>query len=148
MVTRKDYRDLIKLHEGFSRTVYIDTRGNPTVGWGHVFLESPKPAKGTIFSEDEVIEFFEDDMQEVERDYVWLDKRFALQRLNYVRRGVVKNMLFNLGLPKFLGFKETIRALQNSDWEKAKAEMLDSKWAKKDVGHRAIKLADMMREGK
>ena len=147
MVTRKDYRDLIKLHEGFSRTVYIDTKGNPTVGWGHAFFNSPKPAKGTIFSEEQVIELFEDDMQTVERDYIWVEKQFTLSPLNHVRRGVMKNMLFNLGLPRFLTFEKMLKALQKRDWSSAADEMLDSKWARRDVGHRAIKLAGMMRKG-
>jgi len=143
----QSYRDLIKKHEGFSLKVYEDTVGNPSVGWGHAFLYSPKPAVGTVFSDEQVIEFFENDMHIVEKDYVWLENRFALHHLNYVRRGVLKNMLFNLGLTKLLGFRKMIKALQEGKWKQAASELLDSKYAKQVKG-RAVELAHLLQTGK
>jgi len=141
-----DYRELIKQHEGFSPMVYSDTLGNLTVGWGHAFLESPRPASGAIFSLKQCIAFFEDDMQQVERDYVWLEEMFDLYDLDYVRRGVLKNMIFNLGIKKLLKFKKMLAAVEKGDWKKASREMLDSRWAKQ-VKRRAIELARMMETG-
>ena len=39
------------------------------------------------------------------------------------------NMLFNLGLPRLLGFTNMWAAIQAGDYAKAADEMLDSKWA-------------------
>lgn len=68
-------------------------------------------------------------------------------RLDSTRQRVVANMLFNLGLARFKGFKNMIAALREHDYEKAATEMLDSKWARQ-VGARAERLAKMMRDGK
>ena len=43
-------------------------------------------------------------------------------------------------------FVKFLKAVQDSDWEKASEEMMDSKWAKQ-VGPRAIRLSNMIREG-
>lgn len=141
-----DYRGLIKLHEGFRPYVYLDSVGVATVGYGHTFFESPKPAPGEIFSEEQCIEFFEDDMQAVENDYVWFKNTYELEKLNWVRRAVIKNMLFNLGLRKLLGFAKMIAALMRKDYEGASEEMRDSKWARQVKG-RARVLARMMETG-
>ena len=91
-----DYRRLIQLHEGLRTRVYTDTLGNLTVGWGHCFGPSgPMPKE--VFTFEECEELFDDDMQEVERDFIWLeDTRVIPKRLGWVRRAVLKDMLFNL----------------------------------------------------
>ena len=142
-----DYRELIKQHEGFRPYVYLDSGGVPTVGWGHAFFEEPKPKPGTIFTEGQCIEFFEDDMQKVEEDYVMVKRNYLDPKLSWVRRAVIKNMLFNLGISKFLGFKRMLAALRKEDYKTAAAEMLDSKWATQ-VKSRARTLARMMETGK
>lgn len=67
-------------------------------------------------------------------------------RLDDARQTVLVNMCFNLGMPTLLTFKRFITALSAGDYESAAREMLDSKWARQ-VGARAIRLADMMRSG-
>ena len=62
------------------------------------------------------------------------------------RQRVVANMCFNLGQPRFSGFKKFIHAMQVSDWERAAEEMMDSKWATQ-VGDRAKRLRDRMLKG-
>jgi len=57
---------------------------------------------------------------------------------------VLNNMAYNLGVPKLCGFKKMWRALEDDNYQAAAAEMLDSKWAN-DVGDRAIRLAEQMR---
>jgi lysozyme len=63
------------------------------------------------------------------------------------RQDVVLNMLFNLGLPKFLAFRKMIEALRLANYDQAATEMLDSKWAIQ-VGIRAKELAEIMRTGR
>ncbi len=67
--------------------------------------------------------------------------------LDEVRKSVLLNMCFNLGINGLLGFKNTLEFTKAGDWERAANNMLVSKWAKQ-VGRRAIELSELMRKGK
>jgi lysozyme len=127
--------DLIKKHEGFSHRIYLDTQGVPTGGWGHAFLE------GSKLPLDVATKLFWYDFHRTIQEYMELELD-----LDHVRRSVVLNMIFNLGLTKFLKFKKMLAALREGNYIKASEEMLDSTWAKQ-VGKRAIELARMMESG-
>jgi len=66
--------------------------------------------------------------------------------LDEVRKSVLLNMCFNLGINGLLGFKNTLAFVKAGDWERAANNMLVSKWAKQ-VGRRAIELSELMRKG-
>jgi lysozyme len=66
--------------------------------------------------------------------------------LDSVRKAVVMDMLFNLGVNKFKMFKKMIKAIENGDYNLAAEEMIDSEWYRQ-VGYRSKKLVDMMRSG-
>lgn len=68
-------------------------------------------------------------------------------QLDEVRKSVLLNMCFNLGVSGLLGFKNTLALVKAGDWERAANNMLVSKWAKQ-VGRRAIELSELMRKGK
>ncbi|MBU4274000.1 MAG: lysozyme [Planctomycetes bacterium] len=79
--------------------------------------------------------------------------RFALEKavpgflgFSIRRRRALIDMCFNLGLPRFLQFKQMLAAIKVGDFNRAAEEMLSSVWAKQ-VGQRAQTLATMMREG-
>jgi lysozyme len=76
--------------------------------------------------------------EELKRTFHWY------RHINDVRKMVLIDMCFNLGMPRFKKFKRMIAALERTDYIDAAAEMLDSKWARQ-VGNRAIELADLMR---
>jgi len=67
--------------------------------------------------------------------------------LDEVRKSVLLNMCFNLGISGLLGFKNTLAFIKARDWERAANNMLVSRWAKQ-VGRRAIELSELMRKGK
>ena len=67
--------------------------------------------------------------------------------LDEVRKSVLLNMCFNLGINGLLGFKNTLEFTKAGDWERAANNMLVSRWAKQ-VGRRAIELSELMRKGK
>ena len=56
-------------------------------------------------------------------------------------------LLNKLRLPRLKKFKKALAAMALGDWKTAEIEFLDSKWARQ-VGHRAIELAEMIRTGK
>ena len=70
----------------------------------------------------------------------------AAMTLDDVRRDVLVNMAYNMGIGGLLGFHEALQAITNGDWDKAAQAMLDSKWAHQ-VGIRAIRLAEQMKTG-
>lgn len=69
------------------------------------------------------------------------------QSLDDVRRRVLINMVFNLGLSKFAEFKKTLAHVQAGRWEEASVHMLQSRWAEQ-TGDRALRLAESMRSGR
>ncbi|MCP4649563.1 MAG: glycoside hydrolase family protein [PVC group bacterium] len=130
-----DIVDMIKKHEGLSLTVYNDTEGIPTVGYGHALhpgSKIPIHVANALFNQD---------FWSAYRDY----EKLGLD-LDPVRKAVVIDMLFNLGWKRFHTFKKMIAALREGDYETAAKEMLDSKW-KNQVGDRAVRLARMMERG-
>ena len=66
--------------------------------------------------------------------------------LNPIRRSVIINMVYNLGMPRFKRFIRTNAAISASDYGLAAKEMLDSKWARQ-VGDRATRLSIQMSRG-
>jgi GH24 family phage-related lysozyme (muramidase) len=46
--------------------------------------------------------------------------------LDEVRRGALLNLIFNMGAKGVAGFPKMLAALQQKDWQTAKAELLDS----------------------
>lgn len=79
-------------------------------------------------------------LEEVQSNFTWFN------RLDAVRKEVVLNMVFNLGLPRFKKFKKMIAALQEGDYDEAAQQMLNSLWYTQ-VGHRSQRLTLAMLNG-
>ncbi|CCG43172.1 lysozyme family protein [Magnetospirillum molischianum] len=76
----------------------------------------------------------------------WLDRDIPWwQRLSDARQRALINMAM-MGVPRLLGFKRMLAAMQARDFERAAAEALDSKWAD-DVGERSRRVATLIRAG-
>lgn len=129
--------DMLKRHEGFRAHPYVDTVGKVTIGYGRNLDD-----KGLTLKEAEslLINDILEATKDLQRNCAWYNA------LDPVRKDVVINMVFNMGLPKVLGFQKMIAAIGRHDYEEAAKEMLDSKWAMQVKG-RAKELATMMREG-
>lgn len=137
MLTGSEYALLVesvKAAEGFRATAYQDSVGVWTVGFG------------TNLQELSI------DRPTAER---WLNE--ALRRceteaarfpwyatLNPPRQRVILEMLYNLGLTRFVGFLKMLAAIERKDYAQAAEQMMSSKWASQ-VGVRATKLAAIMR---
>lgn len=59
------------------------------------------------------------------------------------KQEVIINMLYNLGLKKFSGFKKMIKAIKERNWKEAAKEMINSKWCKQVV-NRCHELSEKM----
>lgn len=131
-------KKMIQRHEGYVPRVYMDTVQVPTGGYGHAFLV------GSPISHRIAEMFFEEDYSRCLKDYEKL--RPLIGELDPIRRAVIMDMLFNLGLSRLKGFKKMLSALRSKNHLEASKQLLDSKYASQ-VGYRARKLADMMRTG-
>lgn len=127
----------LKRHEGIRNKPYKDTVGKLTIGIG-------RNLDDVGLSGDEIEYLLQNDIKRAIEDAKKAVKTF--DSLTLSRQAVVANMVFNLGLSRFLGFKNTIAAIERGDYKKASEGMLASLWAKQ-VGKRATELAKLMEEG-
>lgn len=131
--------DEIKEHESYRDEVYLDSRGNPTCGWGHhLAIGSKIPLQVSEI-------FLEGDIANAISDFYKLDRKIQ-DKLNPVGRRVICNMIFNMGLLKVLEFKKMFKAIKKEDWEEAGTQLLDSQYAQQ-VGYRAFYLRNLLVKG-
>lgn len=134
-MNRTRLRAQLQVHEGRRAFVYQDTVGKSTVGVG-------RNLEDRGLSEDEIDLLLDNDISAAYADAVRVVPGF--NTLSEDRQHALLDMIFNLGIARFLKFKEMLAAIEARDFERAAREMLDSKWAKQ-VGKRAETLAGLMR---
>lgn len=84
---------------------------------------------------------------DIRRIMAALDKTIPWwSHLDEVRRRVLVNMAYNLGVGGLMEFHGTLRLLEIGHYKTAAITMLQSVWAGQ-VGRRATRLAEMMRTG-
>lgn len=128
-------KDQLILHEGLELKPYQCTADKTTIGVGRNIQE-------VGITEDEARYLLDNDILRVcgELDdtvHWWRDLSDARQR-------VLIDMVFNLGITRFLKFKKTIEAIKLGQYDIAADEMLDSAWSRQ-VGQRSKTLSDAMR---
>jgi len=137
--------DLLKKHEGLELYPYKDTVDKLTIGYGHNLDDmgiSEQMAELLLVSDLHSTQI------ELAATFNWYQSTHPWPvELDEVRKSVIDNMAFNMGVPRLKGFKKMLAAMEDKDYERAADEMLDSRWADQVKG-RAIELADMMRTGK
>lgn len=122
--------------EGFKLKPYRCSEGKLTIGVGRNLEDNG-------IREDEATLMLENDILASEGEVSALS---CYRKLNEPRKAVLINMVFNLGIIRFLGFRKMLAALDAGDYARAAEEMLDSKWASQVKG-RALRLAEQMRTG-
>lgn len=137
-MNRKRLKAQLIYDEGVRASAYADSEGYTTIGVGRLIDEK----KGGKLSADEIDYLLDNDIDKVInqaiREFDWY------YDLSEIRKEVILNMIFNLGIGGVKKFKNMINALKRHDWEDAAREMLDSKWSGQ-VGQRAIRLSEAMR---
>ena len=128
----------IKKGEGLRLHLYTCPAGKESIGYGHNIEDNgiTKEIAESILESDittATLDLFQ--------NFAWV------KDLDYVRQGVLIEMVFNMGIKRFKGFKKMLVACQKGEWDKAADEMLDSQWHKQ-IKKRAEALAEIMRKGK
>lgn len=120
--------------EGLRLKPYRDTVGKLTIGIGRNLDDNG-------LRESEVIFMLKNDINQVIEELKSALPFF--EKLSQVRKDILSNMCFNLGLTRLLKFKKTLAAIEKGDYKEASERMLHSKWASQ-VKSRAIRLSIMM----
>ena len=130
-------REQLIRHEGIRLHVYHDSKGIETIGVG-------RNLRGKGISYQEAMLLLDHDItdfsRDLERALPWTDG------LDSVRKRVLIDMAFNLGIEGLLIFKRFLASVQTGDYAVASQDMLESLWARQ-VGRRAITLSEMMKTG-
>lgn len=130
------FREHLKWAEAIRQFPYRCSAGKLTIGVGRNLDD-----KG--LSLDEVDYLLDNDIKDTLADCGRLD---YFDALDPARQFVVADMVFNLGVSRFLRFVKLNAALALHDYTLAAHEMKDSKWFTQ-VGRRAQKLHKIMLEG-
>tara|TARA_R100000655_G_scaffold33594_2_gene66128 strand:- start:25383 stop:25784 length:402 start_codon:yes stop_codon:yes gene_type:complete len=126
----------IKENEGYKSTVYTDTLGYDTIGYGFAIKD--------LELDEEVCDLILD--KKLDKLIDATNNKFPfLRELPQDKCEVVFEMVYQLGLTGVSKFKKMLKALEIKDYDKASAEMLDSLWAKQ-TPNRAIKLSNQMKK--
>ena len=141
--------ELIKQDEGLRLRVYDDATGqpvvkgytlvgNPTIGYGRLLTKG----RGISLSEAEhlLTRDITETLANLSDAFPWFDD------LDDVRARVIASMAFNMGLPRFMGFKRLRAAVMRGQWDLAAKEILDSNAARM-LPTRYGGLAKMMKTG-
>ena len=127
--------DKIKEHEGFRSSVYDDSLGIPTIGFGFAI----KDLELDLDIAEEILKRKLDNLiKRVHNRFSWVIK--APEPI----QEVVYNMCYQMGVSGFSKFKKTIQYLADKNYEKASKEMLDSRWARQ-TPNRAIELSNIVK---
>ena len=128
--------EYVEMNEGYEPYIYLDSEGIETIGIGFNLQEG--------FTRDEsllILNYRLGKLQDRLRStFPWYPM------LNQVRKTVLLDMAYNLGIPRLCRFIKMLRAISEQNWSKAAEEILDSRYATQ-VGRRATRNAQMMRTG-
>ena len=129
----KVFNDLVNF-EGLSLKVYRCPTGKLTIGYGRNLEDN-----GISTTEAELLLLFD-----IVKLISQLDRKvdfWLVQPVNV--RIVILQMAFQLGVGGLLGFRKFLAALKENDYELAKKEMFDSKWAQQ-TPNRVKKLSEYL----
>jgi lysozyme len=137
--------EMLKLHEGLRLKPYYCTAGRRTIGYGHN-LEAHGNLKLESITIGEAEFLLDADIKSAER--LCRERLpFDFEALSDVRKAVLVDMCFNLGIGGLCGFKNTLSLIRDGQYNLAADAMLKSKWAEqvgKSERQRAGRLSAMM----
>ena len=138
----------LKRQEGFRAEVYKCPAGKNTIGYGHNIDADPVYNVADFdcgITGPQAEGFLVEDIHLAREE---LFGRFPEMRtLKPARQDSLINLVFNIGLPSFSGFRRMILAIRHGDFEEAAHQMLDSKW-RRDVGpNRSHEVSEQLRTG-
>jgi len=133
--------DSVKVHEGFRNSVYKDTLGKRTVGYGHLCVEDHWE-DNKAYDKKYLQEILEKDLQYAINQGEGMCKDL---KISDDAKFLIIEMIFQLGSAGVQKFRKMWAALEEDppNYEEASVQMLDSRWAKQ-TPERAKEMAGHM----
>ena len=138
----------IKESEGCNLKVYKCPKGVNTIGYG-------RNLEDRGITQEEANYLLRNDIKLIKEE---LEKElYFFNDIDEVRKEVLVEMAYNMGVPNLLNFENTLAYLYAGEYEEASIEMLDSKWHRDFISYapntpienlRSSRLAKIMKEGK
>ena len=156
--TTRKYRQCLidtRHFEGLRLSVYTDSKGIPTIGYGHnlttgnsllhcsrLGLNHQALVDGTAsITKDQAEALFQLDMAVAHSDAVSLVP--DLDSMPFIIQEVMNDLSFNIGKTRLSKFHRTLAALEKRDYTGFRDGLEDSKWDE-DVGNRAIAIINAL----
>jgi GH24 family phage-related lysozyme (muramidase) len=138
-----DYQEVkirIKKHEGFQAEVYYDSLGRATIGYGHLLTANDDFVEGIQYDKAALENLFDRDFNKAKQG---MEELVGKSALPIIVKGVIIEMVFQLGKTGVSKFKNMFAALNEYDYIKAAAEMINSAWYKQ-TPNRCKELANLV----
>jgi lysozyme len=132
----------IREHEGFRDSPYLDSLGKATIGYGHLITDEDEFEEGKQYPKDQLLKLFDKDFEKAEMGADQLVGH--IQELHIEAKNIITEMVFQLGTTGVRKFRNMLDALESRDYQRASAEMLDSRWHAQTT-NRCESLAKIMR---
>ena len=99
----EEVKQRIKEHEGFRDTVYSDSLGFATVGYGHLVLPTDDFVEGVAYPKEQLEAVFDNDFQ-----IALTSAEELLEEIEVPEtvKGIICEMCFQLGKPRVMKFKK------------------------------------------
>lgn len=111
----------LQTEEGFRATVYTDSRGFQTIGYGfRIGAGITRRAAAALLAEQT------QECHEQLTEYAWYSS------CNPIRQSVLIDLAFNDGISGLFKFVDMIAAISKANWPEARAQLLDSNAARED----------------
>lgn len=147
-------RNLIKEAEGFKGIEYVCPAGFRTIGYGRNLDKNPLNSNDHLkcfrthdgklsISESTANEWLTSEILKIVKE---CEGKEWFEYIGFERKGVVIDLIYNLGLAKWNTFKKCQAALSNNDFGVASLELEDSKWFKQ-VGLRGLRNVEIIKFG-
>lgn len=138
----EEIKERIKKHEGFIPKIYKDILGKVTIGYGHLVTEKDNFQEGIEYSKEELEKVFNEDFNKAVEGANELTSQLNLVLATV--KGVIIEMVFQLGKTGVSKFKKFFEALNKQDYNEAANQMIDSNWHKQ-TPKRCEELANIIR---
>jgi lysozyme len=131
----------LRRDEGERLYAYKDSRGYLTIGVGRLIDQK---LNGGITREESTY-LLTNDVNAKDAD---LDRELPWTRtLDGPRRGAMRNMCFNLGITRLKLFTTFLELMRTGQFEAAARDLIEATLWAKQVGDRAVRIADQIRLG-
>ena len=132
-------KPMIKVHEGLRLDKYMDSRGFPTIGYGH--LIEPGESMPNRISQQKADELFDEDYAHHKAAAMRIP---GYDRANAMQKAALIDLTFNMGPAWSDGFPKFKQAFAAGNYEQAGNELIDSAYYSQ-VGRRGPTIVNLIK---